>query len=729
MPALSDRLHKLGAEVARIHALLRGATETSPLTRDELRRFVAPEGFPLQALRAHRSGQSPVLRHALRSALALGSAYFIALALPWSSHPHWLVLSVAVVLRGNLEQTLSRRNARVLGTLLGCAVVVALSWGLAAAWLQLAFLIAVAVAHAFVLQRYWLTATAATVMALLQSHSVDPAAGFAIGERVADTLLGALLAWGFSYVLPSWERRQLPQAISTVLKALADYAGLALSLNVVGAIDAVELRFARRRAYDALGALAAAIQRSAAEPKAVQLPVQELAVLLDHGQRLMAHLSMVRLTLATHRTDLSGLGGALADTHAVLATALAAPADPKAGAAACPRRPDRPTLPTCRVCRWSRPLNRSCRGCNAACKCCGTTRSAFAARPSRRAQRGRGASVSVGAAHGGPIRSSRFPVRSKGVPMSPLFSRRVVAALAGTAIAFTFGLASSAAFAQAKVRVASKIDTEGSLLGQVVIQVLEAGGIQTENKLQLGNTKIVRTAIAAGEIDLYPEYTGNGAFFFADEKNPAWKDAKAGFEKVKALDFEKNKIVWLEPSPANNTWAIAIRKDVAAANKLVSLQDLGQWVSGGGKFKLAASAEFIERPDALPAFQSAYGFKLSQDQLLTLAGGDTAVTIKAAAEQTSGVNGAMAYGTDGPVAALGLVILDDPKGVQPIYAPAPIVRAEVLARHPKIKDLLAPVFKALDGTTLQSLNAKIALEGQDAKQVAAAWLKGKGFVK
>jgi len=308
--------------------------------------------------------------------------------------------------------------------------------------------------------------------------------------------------------------------------------------------------------------------------------------------------------------------------------------------------------------------------------------------------------------------------------MKRLLTRRIAIAFVAAA-----ALASTGAFAQTKVRVASKIDTEGSLLGQVIIQVLEAGGIKTENKLQLGNTKIVRTAITAGEIDIYPEYTGNGAFFFADEKNPAWKDAKAGFEKVKALDFEKNKIVWLEPSPANNTWAIAVRKDVAAANKLTSLQDLGKWVSGGGKFKLAASAEFVERPDALPAFQAAYGFKLSQDQLLTLAGGDTAVTIKAAAEQTSGVNGAMAYGTDGPVAALGLVILDDPKGVQPIYAPTPIVRADALAANPKIKDLLAPVFKALDGTTLQTLNAKIALEGQDAKAVAAAWLKGKGFVK
>jgi osmoprotectant transport system substrate-binding protein len=308
--------------------------------------------------------------------------------------------------------------------------------------------------------------------------------------------------------------------------------------------------------------------------------------------------------------------------------------------------------------------------------------------------------------------------------MNTSLSRRLI-----VGVALALGLASGAALAQTKVRVASKIDTEGSLLGQIVIQVLEAGGIATENKLQLGNTKIVRTAITAGEIDLYPEYTGNGAFFFADEKNPAWKDAKAGYEKVKALDQEKNKIVWLEPAPANNTWAIAVRKDVAAANKLVSLQDLGKWVSGGGKFKLAASAEFVERPDALPAFQAAYGFKLSQDQLLTLAGGDTAVTIKAAAEQTSGVNGAMAYGTDGPVAALGLVILDDPKGVQPIYAPAPVVRAAVLAAHPKIKDLLAPVFKSLDGPTLQTLNAKIALEGQDAKQVAAAYLKGKGFIK
>ena len=293
------------------------------------------------------------------------------------------------------------------------------------------------------------------------------------------------------------------------------------------------------------------------------------------------------------------------------------------------------------------------------------------------------------------------------------------------------GLPVGNAFAQqsAPVKVGSKIDTEGKLLGNVLVLVLEANGIKVENKTALGNTKVLRGALTAGEIDIYPEYTGNGAFMFSDESNPAWKNAKAGYERVKALDFEKNKIVWLQPSPANNTWAIAVRKDVAAANKLKTLDDLGKWIGGGGQFKLAASAEFVERSDALPAFQTAYGFKLKPEQILTLAGGDTAVTIKAAAEKTSGVNAAMAYGTDGPVAALGLVIMDDPKGVQPIYAPAPTIRAEVLSKNPKIKTILEPVFKVLDGPTLQALNAKIQIEGQDAKKVAGDFLKSKGLIK
>lgn len=301
----------------------------------------------------------------------------------------------------------------------------------------------------------------------------------------------------------------------------------------------------------------------------------------------------------------------------------------------------------------------------------------------------------------------------------------------GRLLALALALFSAGGTAQAaeSVRVGSKIDTEGSLLGNIILQVLGSNGIKTTNKLQLGTTQVLRGAIVSGEIGVYPEYTGNGAFFFSDEKDLAWKNAQTGFEKVKKRDYDKNNIVWLDAAPANNTWTIAIRQDLADAHHLKTLADLGKWINGGGKFKLAASAEFIERPDALPAFQDAYGFKLNQDQLLSLAGGDTAVTLKAAAEQTSGVNAAMAYGTDGPVAALGLRTLEDPKGVQPIYAPAPIIREAALKQHAKIPELLKPVFASLDGPTLQKLNAQIAVEGQDAKQVAAAYLKEKGFVK
>lgn len=290
-------------------------------------------------------------------------------------------------------------------------------------------------------------------------------------------------------------------------------------------------------------------------------------------------------------------------------------------------------------------------------------------------------------------------------------------------------LAASAAMAADAVRVGSKIDTEGRLLGSIILQVLEANGIPTENKLQLGTTKIVRSAILSGEIDAYPEYTGNGAFFFNIDTDPAWKNAQAGYDKVKQLDEAQNKIVWLTPAPANNTWALAVRQEVADANKLKTLEDFAKWVKDGGEVKLAASAEFVESPAALPSFQSVYGFKLNQDQIVTLAGGDTAATIRAAAEQTSGVNTAMVYGTDGAISSVGLVVLDDSKGAQIVYEPAATIRADVLAKYPKIKDALDPVFASLDLKTLQELNGKIAVDGEDPQAVAAEYLKAKGFVK
>ncbi|HVY52335.1 MAG TPA: ABC transporter substrate-binding protein [Devosia sp.] len=301
--------------------------------------------------------------------------------------------------------------------------------------------------------------------------------------------------------------------------------------------------------------------------------------------------------------------------------------------------------------------------------------------------------------------------------------------LINTFAAAALAVVLTAGAAHAQVVVSSKIDTEGGLLGNIISQMLQANGIPVTEKIQLGATSVVRDAIKAGQIDIYPEYTGNGAFFYNKADDPVWNDAQKAYETVKQLDYDAEKIVWLQPAPANNTWAVALRKDVAEPNKLATFSDFGKWVAGGGQVKLAASAEFVSSPAALPKFESTYGFTLKPEQLVTLSGGDTAATIAAAANQTDGVNAAMVYGTDGGIAPSGLVVLEDDKGVQPVYQPAPIIREAVLNQYPQIKDLLSPVFAKLDLTTLQTLNGRIQVGGEAAKAVAVDWLKTNGFLK
>jgi osmoprotectant transport system substrate-binding protein len=296
---------------------------------------------------------------------------------------------------------------------------------------------------------------------------------------------------------------------------------------------------------------------------------------------------------------------------------------------------------------------------------------------------------------------------------------------------FVWGLALAASVAigaRADVVVGSKLDTEATLLGNMILLVLEANGIATEDRTTLGGTPVVRKAIISGEIDIYPEYTGNAAFFFNKADDPLWKNLAEGYEAAKQLDYEANKIVWLTPAPANNTWAIAIRQKVADEAKLKTMSDFGRWVAGGGEVVLAGSSEFVNSAAALPAFQQTYGFTLKPEQLIVLSGGDTAATIKAAADQTNGANAAMVYGTDGGIAASGLVVLEDDLNVQPVYAPAPIVREAVLNENPKIADALKPVFESLSRETLQDLNARIQLGGEPARDVAAEYLREKGFV-
>ncbi|MER3445250.1 MAG: ABC transporter substrate-binding protein [Meiothermus sp.] len=280
------------------------------------------------------------------------------------------------------------------------------------------------------------------------------------------------------------------------------------------------------------------------------------------------------------------------------------------------------------------------------------------------------------------------------------------------------------------ITVGSKIDTEGEVLCQMVKLRLEAAGFRINDRCRTGTTNIVRKALTSGEIDLYPEYTGTALTqFFPEAQVEAalTRDAKRGFDKAKELDA-KNGIVWLNPAPANNTWAIAVPKALAEKEGLKTMADFARYVNAGKPVKLAASQEFVDRDDALKAFERVYGFKLKPEQLLILPGGDTTQTETAAARGTNGVNAAMAYGTDGAIATLGLVALTDPRGAVAVYQPAITVRKAVLDRYPELATLINPLFATLTEDVLAELNGQVAL-GKKAADVAAEYLKQKGLIK
>lgn len=283
-----------------------------------------------------------------------------------------------------------------------------------------------------------------------------------------------------------------------------------------------------------------------------------------------------------------------------------------------------------------------------------------------------------------------------------------------------------------QIRVGSKIDVEGPLLGHMIIAMLEKEGFTVEDRTRTGATDVVRKALIAGQIDIYPEYTANGVLLFLKDQDidpTVLRDAQRTYDMVKRLDLQENDVVWLKQAPANNTWAVAVKKDFAEANDLSSMSDWAAYVNSGKPVKIVGSQEFFTSEAAMPAFEKAYGFKLKKGQTIALATGDTAVTERAVAEGTNDANAAMAYGTDGTIAALGLVVLSDPRAAQPVYQPAPTVRKEIMDAYPEIAGVLDPVFEKLTLETLQELNGRIAVEGKNARTVAREWLESEGLLE
>ncbi|WOI44650.1 FUSC family protein [Acidovorax sp. BLS4] len=331
---LADRIGHINDEALRMIALARGEAEPNlAVVRANWQMFVSPTAWSWHPFNGLWRWDAPPLRHAIRAALAMGVGYAVAQALPWGTHAYWILLTIVVVLRGSLAQTLERRNSRVAGTLLGCVLALGLlSMHPTALGLIVCLTLAQAVAHGFAVRRYLITAVAATVLGLVQSHMLHAGSStaFALFERLADTLIGTGVAWAFSYVLPSWERTQIPALVSRTLAAQALHAREALALGQLQAVDnAPELawRLARREAYDSLSALVQATQRSLSEPRAVRPPLEPLERLQVHCYQLLAQLTAVKTMLLLRRGHLEPerLQAPLATTAEAIGNALSAP--------------------------------------------------------------------------------------------------------------------------------------------------------------------------------------------------------------------------------------------------------------------------------------------------------------------------------------------------------------------------------------------------------------------
>ena len=280
-----------------------------------------------------------------------------------------------------------------------------------------------------------------------------------------------------------------------------------------------------------------------------------------------------------------------------------------------------------------------------------------------------------------------------------------------------------------EVKFGSYIDSEGSILGAMVVQMLEANGIKVVDKTKFGTPDVVRKAYLQGDLSGAIDYTGSGAFYVGPETDPVWSDPIKGYAMVREKDLAENKVVWTIPAPANNTESIAVTKEFSAKNNMKTMEDFAAYVNNGGTVKLIGAQVWMDSPLGLKGFEKAYGFTLKKDQLIGLSNGVTSEFIKALANGTNGANFAEVYATDGGLADLGLVVLTDSKSVPPVYAPTPVFREEIVKAYPEIEAILAPVFEALTIEKLQELNKSVAIDGKDPKVVATEFLTAGGFLK
>ena len=271
------------------HIVAGSADRATALPDANLTAFVQTADTRLTTLRGHLTPTSPVMRYAIRLTLAMLVGYALTVTMPHYVHGGWILLTIALIMRANFAVTRQRRNDRIVGTLIGCAAAAVLV-PLLPPMASLVLIIAAAgIAHAYATVDYRVASFAASVMALLLIHLLDPTV-FLLTDRIVDTLIGAGLSVAFSYLLPSWEWRDVPRLVGRLIDADRIFAAEALAPMLVDQ----RYRLARKRALDNFTVVATTTRRLSSEPGVRQRQLASLNALLGANYMLASDLASVR---------------------------------------------------------------------------------------------------------------------------------------------------------------------------------------------------------------------------------------------------------------------------------------------------------------------------------------------------------------------------------------------------------------------------------------------------
>ncbi len=294
------------------------------------------------------------------------------------------------------------------------------------------------------------------------------------------------------------------------------------------------------------------------------------------------------------------------------------------------------------------------------------------------------------------------------LPLLALFTATVIVACASGG-----GTDSSAT----PIKVGSKDFTEQFIIGEMYALVLEKAGFTVERKLNLGGTPVAQAGLVSGEIDLYPEYTGTGLLTVL--KLPASSDRQQVFNDISKAYKEQFDLVWLDPSPMNNTQALAMTKERSEELGIKTISDMA---AKAGELTLIGPPEFEQREDGLPGIKKGYGdFRLKGYKAV-----DPGLRYKGLVDGEADI--AVAFGTDGEVSAFDLVLLEDDKNIFPPYQVAPVVRQKALDAKPGITAALNTLAPKLTDATMQKLNFEVSGNQKEPADVAKEFLTQEGLL-